>query len=64
MNKIKIMQVLAALSFATMSWASGGDSGTGAVAEMSVSGGQFMMMVGALVALGVVIWLLAKFLNK
>ena len=38
-----------------------GDSGTGAVAEMQVSGKQLGMMVGALVGLGVVVWLIAKF---
>jgi flagellar biogenesis protein FliO len=60
MRKLALRIVAAALAAPGLALASG-DTGTGAVAEMQVSGKQFGMMVGALVALGVVIWLVAKF---
>jgi flagellar biogenesis protein FliO len=60
MRKLALRIVFAALAAPGLALASG-DTGTGAVAEMQVSGKQFGMMVGALVALGVVIWLVAKF---
>ncbi len=41
-----------------------GDSGTSSVGEMQVSGGQFLMMVGGLVGLGLAVWVLTKFLAK
>ncbi len=39
-------------------------TGTEAVGQMSISGSQFAMMVGALVGLGVVVWLVAKLASK
>ena len=35
-----------------------------AVGEMQVSGGTFALMVGGLVGLGVVVWLVTKFVSK
>jgi hypothetical protein len=55
----KLPVALAALAVASRALASG-DSGTSGVGEMSISGAQFAMMVGALAGLGVVVWLVAK----
>ena len=52
--------LLAAASSALASEA----TGTEGVAEMSLTGGQFAMMIGALVGLGVVVWLVAKVAMK
>lgn len=41
-----------------------GDSGTSSMGEMQVSGSHLAIMVGALVGLGVVVWLLAKLMNR
>lgn len=41
-----------------------GDSGTGAVGEMNLSGGQFFLLVGGVVAVGIVLWLVSKFISK
>lgn len=38
-----------------------GDTGTGAVGEMQLSGSQLAMVFGALVGLGLVIWIVARF---
>jgi hypothetical protein len=54
----------AAVSLAATVARAAGDSGTSAMGEMSISGAQLGMMVGALVGLGAVVWALAKFLNK
>ncbi len=59
----KLSAAAAALLAASTALASG-DSGTSGVNEMSLTGAQFGMMVGALVGLGVVIWLVAKVANK
>jgi hypothetical protein len=59
----KLSLATALLASASTALASG-DSGTGAVGEMSISGGQFAMMVGALVGLGVIVWVVAKFASK
>jgi hypothetical protein len=53
----------AALSLATVARA-GGDSGTEAMGEMTVTGGQFMMMLGGFVGLGVAVWLVVKLMNR
>ena len=41
-----------------------GDSSTGAVAEIELSGGQFGMLLGGAAALGVAIWLVVRLLNR
>jgi hypothetical protein len=53
----------AALSFATLARA-GGDSGTESMGEMTITGGQFLLMLCAFAGLGVVIWLGAKAMNR
>ncbi len=55
--------VLAGTALASVASASG-DTGTGAVSEMQITGGQFGMMVGGLAVLGLVIWGVAKFTSK
>ncbi|HSM92767.1 MAG TPA: hypothetical protein VLT47_07730 [Anaeromyxobacteraceae bacterium] len=60
MKKLALRIAAAVIAFPGIALASG-DSGTGAVAEMQVSGKQLGMMVGALVGLGVVVWIIAKF---
>jgi hypothetical protein len=61
----KVRAALAAALAATSSVAlAAGDSGTSSVGEMQVSGGQFFMMVGGLLGLGVVIWLVIKVANR
>jgi hypothetical protein len=61
---MKISAVRAAVGAALLSASNAalaaGDSGTSSVGEMQVTGSQLAMMVGALVGLGVVVWLLAK----
>lgn len=42
----------------------GGDSGTQSMGEMNLTGAQFGMMIGAVVVLGIVIWLVVKMMNK
>jgi hypothetical protein len=42
----------------------GGDSGTGSMGEMQVTGGHFFMILGGMAGLGVVVWLVAKFAGK
>lgn len=59
----KLTAAVASVLAASSALASG-DSGTSGVNEMNLTGGQFAMMVGALVGLGVVIWLVAKVANK
>jgi hypothetical protein len=54
---------LVTLTGATVAQAAG-DSGTSSVGEMQVSGGQFMMLLGGLVGLGVVVWLVVKAMNR
>ena len=54
----------AALLVAASNALAAGDSGTSSVNEMNLTGGQFMMLIGALVGLGVVIWLVAKVASK
>lgn len=53
----------AALTGATVAQAAG-DSGTSSVGDMQVTGGQFMMLLGGLVGLGVVVWLVVKAMNR
>lgn len=59
----KLSAAVASVLAASTALASG-DSGTSSVNEMSLTGGQFAMMVGALVGLGVVVWLVAKVANR
>ena len=54
---------VAVLSVARLALAAG-DSGTSSVGEMQVTGGQFFMMVGGLVGVGVVVWVVSKFVGK
>jgi hypothetical protein len=58
----KVMKSGAAAVLATVAQVAqaAGDSGTSSVGEMQVTGSQLAMMVGALVGLGLVVWLLAK----
>jgi hypothetical protein len=53
----------AALAFASVARA-GGDSGTEAMGEMTVTGSQFLMMVGGLLGLGAAVWLVVKAMNR
>jgi hypothetical protein len=41
-----------------------GDSGTSSVGEMQVGAGAFFGLLGAVVAMGVVLWLMVKFINR
>lgn len=61
---MKKLSVAAAALLSASTALAAGDSGTSSVGEMSLTGGQFAMMVGALVGLGVVIWLVAKVANR
>jgi hypothetical protein len=62
-NTVRSAVAAATATFATTALASG-DSGTGAVGEMQVTGGMLAMIVGGVAVMGVVIWVLIKFLNK
>jgi len=61
MKKLALRIAAAVFAVPSIALAAGGDTGTGDVAQMNISGKQFGMMIGALAALGVVIWLVAKF---
>jgi hypothetical protein len=41
-----------------------GDSGTGSMGEMQLSGTHFLMILGAMAVLGVVIYVVAKFAGR
>ena len=60
----KLSAVVAANLLAASSALASEATGTEGVAEMSLSGGQFMMLVGALVGLGLVIFGVAKVANR
>jgi hypothetical protein len=62
-SAVRSLAAVAASATATLAQAAG-DSGTGSMGEMQLSGVHFAMMVGGLVALGVVVWLVAKFAGK
>lgn len=63
MNKLKFAAMSALpVTLATTAMAAG-DSGTGSMGEMQVGGGMLLLMAGGLVAMGVVIWLIAKFMK-
>lgn len=51
------------LAFASVAHA-GGDSGTEAMGEMTVTGSQFLMMGGGLLGLGVAVWLVVRAMNR
>jgi len=63
LEAIRAAVAAAAISAATSALAAG-DSGTSSMGEMSVSGAQFGMLIGGLVGLGVVIWVVSKFVSK
>jgi hypothetical protein len=60
-TKAAAAAVLAALAQVAQA---AGDSGTSSVGEMSITGAQLGMMVGALVGLGIVVWALTKVLSR
>jgi hypothetical protein len=65
MKKHAVRAALAAATLAASGSAlAAGDSGTGSMGEMQLSGTHFLMMLGALVLLGVVIYFLAKLTSK
>lgn len=53
----------AALMTSSVALASG-DSGTGSVTEMEAGPGTFFALLGAVVGMGVLVWLVLKFLNR
>lgn len=66
MNKLTAARATLAgalLSAASVAQA-GGDSGTSSMGEMQLSGTHFLLMVGGLAGMGVVVWLLAKLVNR
>jgi hypothetical protein len=60
---VRWLAAMAATATATIAQAAG-DSGTGSMGEMQLSGAHLAMMVGGLVALGGVVWVVAKFAGK
>jgi hypothetical protein len=66
MKKLLSRSGVASLAYAAMIGAAqaAGDSGTSSVNDMNISGTQFGMMVGGLVAMGLVIWGVVKVVNK
>ena len=62
MKKVDAMRPLAAAMTALVATAAhaAGDSGTGSMGEMQLTGTHFMMIVGAMVVLGIVIYFVAK----
>lgn len=65
MRKYTARTALAAVALAVSEAArAAGDSGTGSMGQMEVSGTELGMLIGGLVGLGVVIWLVTKFVIK
>ena len=65
MNKLLTAAGLAGLTLANgMALAAGSDSGTSTVGELNVTGAQFLMMLGAVVLLGVIVWVVIKVCSK
>lgn len=64
MLKLKYLTLVLSVLLSRLAFAAGGESGTDAVGEMQVTGLQFFGLIGALAVLGVVVWLVAKYLNK
>lgn len=60
----KLSAVVTANLLAASSALASEATGTEGVGEMSLTGGQFMMLVGALVGLGLVIFGVAKVANR
>ena len=44
--------------------AAGPDSGTSTVGELEITGGQFLMLLGGVAAVGVLVWIVIKVINK
>jgi hypothetical protein len=63
-SKLRSAAAAAALTIAQLARAGGDATGTEAVGQMQVSGSTFALMVGGLVGLGVVVWLVTKFVSK
>lgn len=64
-SKFAPQAMLASLfALATTSAQAAGPSGTEGVAEMQLTGAQLGMVFAGAVALGIVIWLVIRFLNK
>jgi hypothetical protein len=63
MKKLQATVAAAVLSAANAALAAG-DSGTSSVGDLQMSGGDFAMLVGGLVGLGVVVWIVAKVVSK
>jgi hypothetical protein len=63
-SKLRAAAAAAGLTIAQLARAGGDATGTEAVGQMQVSGSTFALMVGGLVGLGVVVWLVTKFVSK
>ncbi|MDQ8024075.1 MAG: hypothetical protein REI94_19710 [Moraxellaceae bacterium] len=63
-NALRTTTAFSLGTLGSLALAAGGDTGTGGVAEMEMSGGQFMLLLGGAVAVGVVLWLVIKLINK
>ncbi len=63
-SKLRTAAAAAGVAIAQLARAGGDATGTEAVGQMQVSGGTFALMVGGVVGLGVVVWLVTKFVSK
>jgi hypothetical protein len=65
MMKLAARSALAAVSVATATTAlASGDSGTSSVTEMNAGPGVFFALLGAVVGMGVLVFLVLKFVNR
>lgn len=66
MMRKKIAAATATLTsgFTSLAHAVSEETGTGAVAEMNISGGQFALLVGGVIVVGLVLWLVVRLMNK
>jgi hypothetical protein len=62
-NTVRSAAAAAIVTLASVAQAAG-DSGTGSMGEMNVTGAQLGMIVAGLAGMGVVLWLLIKFLSR
>ncbi|WP_242346019.1 hypothetical protein [Anaeromyxobacter terrae] len=62
-SQLRTAAAAATLGFATLGRAMEA-TGTEAVGQMQISGSTFALMIGAIVGLGVVVWLVSKFVSR
>jgi hypothetical protein len=63
-SKLRTAVSAAGIAVAQLARAGGDATGTEAVGQMQISGSTFALLIGALVGLGVVVWLVTKVISR